>query len=1249
MLSEDEASGYWGPGVFLNLGPDPTNTPHSITSRVAYWAGGIDTMERGEPSIIPIKSLSELSTAVTKAACIQAMHKRGSHDVPLSATVDFAMLKPLIRGAPAILKSHLVAKRDEIKKDTEHNEGLGDNTQTAHKQLPTWADLMHGIVNYSREMGWDDASAEKQNLKPRGGDHKGGTAGHEVKKRVVPGRQLGLPVRKVEAYQWINDNGPYILIPVGPQRQLVKFLIDTGAQISLLTQQDAEKLGVRPRRQRVKITGVNGVSVQCQIAKVNLWLPGEKRMSSTRFAIKDHHENILGFDVLNGRTWRLPNGSVWSFGSNIDPNPSRNREAAVRALRAAPALPESKITNVPQYPLSAAARNGISEVIADLEKRQIISRTHSPYNSPVWPVRKPDGRWRLTVDYRRLNANTAPLTAAVPNIANLTATLQAAAHPWMAALDVKDMFFMVPLKEEDKEKFAFTWEGIQYTFNRLPQGYKHSPTIAHAALAELLQTVSLPQEVKLYQYIDDILIGGTSPEKVGEAAAAVWQALNKAEIEIPPGKCQGPTCGQRTLEWPWSQARVKYTGSMGIHSSKGDLKLSTVVMHGTETYLENEWSWDKDEADDKVPRLRGTAGKEIKIGCRMINGSTHEKAPQISVYNITSNQIAKDTKLCASERLDCWYNFTLVQPVFVVCLWAHHRVGLSFTFKIDITEPNTTTSALSVKDEKILSPQISEVGPYVIKNTGQQQVLFNPSWSLKRVELLVQSNISAIKPTCSPFLGTSYAGWLAWLHGRTLTSPRRTRRDVTGIIGTGLGVLNSIDAKVLVNKLSTTTSDLNKLEHPLRSSLLALGTNQWLLSGILPQWERINERDHQLIVDALGVAQTNVIWDNATKFEKEFQSWWYLANFTYDPINNKATAFVLTIHNASVYTIYPIIALGLNHNGTVLYPLEHRVWAHRNGNKWQTVDVNACVVREQKGFICESNTIKAQDICLDTEQNVCHFEIQPDEAPETVLVYVGKGCVCMRTLCDFIFVDNVTVDTSNRSNICVCNFTKIVGYDFNYSAPVTSYQLLQSNYTLSRDLLPTPIGMNLTLVKKLLQHDDLCQLLEHIRNNGHKTLITVHHDAEEIRHVLERVKKDGEHHWWETLLGWSPTATGVFNLMLHPVVILLTLTLCTLTPSATPMREGWRELGLFSLEKRRLRGILSMEGAKRWIQALVPSDRTRGNGHKRKHRMFCLNIRKHFFTVRVTEHWNRLPRKAMESPSLEIFKSCLDMVLGNRL
>ena len=63
----------------------------------------------------------------------------------------------------------------------------------------------------------------------------------------------------------------------------------------------------------------------------------------------------------------------------------------------------------------------------------------------------------------------------------------------------------------------------------------------------------------------------------------------------------------------------------------------------------------------------------------------------------------------------------------------------------------------------------------------------------------------------------------------------------------------------------------------------------------------------------------------------------------------------------------------------------------------------------------------------------------------------------------------------------------------------------------------------------------------------------------------------------------------------------------------------------------------------------MPSGRTRGKGHKLKHRRLPLNIRKHFFTVRVTEHWNRLPGEVVVSPSLEIFKSCLDMVLGNRL
>jgi hypothetical protein len=115
-----------------------------------------------------------------------------------------------------------------------------------------------------------------------------------------------------------------------------------------------------------------------------------------------------------------------------------------------------KIVNQKQYHIPA----GIAEISAnmkDLKDAGMVVPTTSPFNSPVWPVQKTDGLWRMTVDYQELNQ---------------VVTLQLLYQMWYPYLrrltHIYQMSFSIPVHKDHQKQHAFSWQGQKYTFTVLP-------------------------------------------------------------------------------------------------------------------------------------------------------------------------------------------------------------------------------------------------------------------------------------------------------------------------------------------------------------------------------------------------------------------------------------------------------------------------------------------------------------------------------------------------------------------------------------------------------------------------------------------------------------------------------------------------------------------------------------------------------------------------------------------------------------
>ncbi|PKU32569.1 hypothetical protein llap_17127 [Limosa lapponica baueri] len=156
-------------------------------------------------------------------------------------------------------------------------------------------------------------------------------------------------------------------------------------------------------------------------------------------------------------------------------------------------------------------------------------------------------------DHHGLNEVTPPLSAAVPDMLELQYELASKAAKWYATVDIiANAFFSIPLAAECRPQVAFTWRGVQYTWNRLPQGWKHSPTVCHGLIQTALEEAGAPEHL---QYIDDIIVRGNTAEEVFKKGKQIIEILLKAAFAVKRGKVKGPAQDIQFLGIRWQDVR----------------------------------------------------------------------------------------------------------------------------------------------------------------------------------------------------------------------------------------------------------------------------------------------------------------------------------------------------------------------------------------------------------------------------------------------------------------------------------------------------------------------------------------------------------------------------------------------------------------------------------------------------------------------------------------------------------------------
>ena len=136
---------------------------------------------------------------------------------------------------------------------------------------------------------------------------------------------------------------------------------------------------------------------------------------------------------------------------------------------------------VNQWPLTEEKIQAIEELVKEQLEKGHIEEYNSPWNTPIFDIKKKSGKWRLLQDLRAVNSTIHDMGALQPGLPSPVAIPK---QYDIIVIDLQDCFFTIKLHPEDSKRFAFSVPSMnlqrpyrRFQWKVLPRGMKNSPTL----------------------------------------------------------------------------------------------------------------------------------------------------------------------------------------------------------------------------------------------------------------------------------------------------------------------------------------------------------------------------------------------------------------------------------------------------------------------------------------------------------------------------------------------------------------------------------------------------------------------------------------------------------------------------------------------------------------------------------------------------------------------------------------------------